>query len=185
MSVSFLSMIVFVLVFAGVILIHELGHFLVARLFKIEVEEFGFGLPPRALTLYRQKGYLLLKSGKRIEIPAEIGLPLPWSSLIGQVIPLTVQQVNGQWILRTLDITSLLQQASAPAAHPLKKKQIVVNEHGQALTAKASPQAVIIGKQAGEIDLNEEITEVHPGTEFTLNWLPLGGFVRPKGENDP
>jgi regulator of sigma E protease len=23
------------------------------------------------------------------------------------------------------------------------------------------------------------------GTRFTLNWLPLGGFVRPKGENDP
>jgi regulator of sigma E protease len=23
------------------------------------------------------------------------------------------------------------------------------------------------------------------GTEYTLNWLPLGGFVRPKGENDP
>jgi regulator of sigma E protease len=23
------------------------------------------------------------------------------------------------------------------------------------------------------------------GTDFTLNWLPLGGFVRPKGENDP
>ena len=22
-------------------------------------------------------------------------------------------------------------------------------------------------------------------TDFTLNWLPLGGFVRPKGENDP
>ncbi len=23
------------------------------------------------------------------------------------------------------------------------------------------------------------------GTKFTLNWLPFGGFVRPKGENDP
>ena len=23
------------------------------------------------------------------------------------------------------------------------------------------------------------------GTKFTLNWIPLGGFVRPKGENDP
>ncbi len=23
------------------------------------------------------------------------------------------------------------------------------------------------------------------GTEFTLNWIPLGGFVRPRGENDP
>jgi regulator of sigma E protease len=23
------------------------------------------------------------------------------------------------------------------------------------------------------------------GTRFTLNWIPLGGFVRPRGENDP
>ena len=23
------------------------------------------------------------------------------------------------------------------------------------------------------------------GTVFSLNWIPLGGFVRPKGENDP
>jgi regulator of sigma E protease len=23
------------------------------------------------------------------------------------------------------------------------------------------------------------------GTDFSLNWIPLGGFVRPKGENDP
>ena len=29
------------------------------------------------------------------------------------------------------------------------------------------------------------IAEAHPGTQFTLNWLPIGGFVRPKGENDP
>ncbi len=33
--------------------------------------------------------------------------------------------------------------------------------------------------------LNEVIAEMHPGTRFTFNWLPLGGFVRPKGENDP
>lgn len=30
------------------VLIHELGHFLVAKYFGIKVEEFGFGLPPRA-----------------------------------------------------------------------------------------------------------------------------------------
>ena len=60
------------------ILIHEFGHFLAARFFGIEVEEFGIGLPPKMLTLFRWKE-----------------------------------------------------------------------------------------------------------TQFTLNWLPLGGFVRPKGENDP
>ena len=35
------------------------------------------------------------------------------------------------------------------------------------------------------MQLYDVVTEVHPGTRFTLNWLPLGGFVRPKGENDP
>jgi len=78
MNISLLSGLVFVGVFAGVVLIHELGHFVAARLLKVDVEEFGIGLPPRALTLFRWKG-----------------------------------------------------------------------------------------------------------TAFTLNWLPLGGFVRPKGENDP
>lgn len=72
------QLLIFIAVFAGLVLIHEFGHFLAARLLKVEVEEFGVGLPPRALTLFRWKG-----------------------------------------------------------------------------------------------------------TDFTLNWLPLGGFVRPKGENDP
>lgn len=68
----------FVLALAILIITHELGHFLACRLLKVEVEEFGVGLPPRAMRLFR------------------------------------------------------------------------------------------LG-----------------GTEFTLNWLPFGGFVRPKGENDP
>jgi regulator of sigma E protease len=78
MNISILSAVIFVAVFAGVIITHEFGHFIVARLLKVEVEEFGIGFPPRIRTLFHWKG-----------------------------------------------------------------------------------------------------------TEFTLNWLPLGGFVRPKGENDP
>lgn len=31
------------------VLIHELGHFLVAKIFNIKVEEFGFGLPPKII----------------------------------------------------------------------------------------------------------------------------------------
>ena len=78
MNISILSGLIFVVVFAGVIITHEFGHFIVARLLKVEVEEFGIGFPPRITTLFHWKG-----------------------------------------------------------------------------------------------------------TAFTLNWLPLGGFVRPKGENDP
>src|SRR5512132_2220647 len=73
------NLIRFILIFAGMVIVHELGHFIAARLCNIEVEEFGIGLPtPGAITLFTWKG-----------------------------------------------------------------------------------------------------------TRFTLNWLPLGGFVRPKGENDP
>jgi regulator of sigma E protease len=47
-----MTLLIFVLVFGGIVFVHELGHFLAARLFKIEVEEFGFGLPPKVMTLF-------------------------------------------------------------------------------------------------------------------------------------
>ncbi len=77
-STAFLQLVTFFIGLSVLIILHELGHFLAARLFKVEVEEFGLGFPPRALRMFR--------SG---------------------------------------------------------------------------------------------------GTDFTLNWIPLGGFVRPKGENNP
>jgi len=41
----------FFIVLTPIVLVHELGHFWAARLSNIRVEEFGFGLPPRALKL--------------------------------------------------------------------------------------------------------------------------------------
>jgi len=42
-----MAILVFLLVLTVLVLVHELGHFFVAKKFKIKVEEFGFGLPPR------------------------------------------------------------------------------------------------------------------------------------------
>jgi regulator of sigma E protease len=42
-----LTVLAFLAVFGVLILVHELGHFLMARLFKVKVLEFGFGYPPR------------------------------------------------------------------------------------------------------------------------------------------
>ncbi|MEK7672939.1 MAG: RIP metalloprotease RseP [Patescibacteria group bacterium] len=42
-----ITAIVFILIFSFLILIHELGHFIMAKRAGIKVEEFGFGLPPR------------------------------------------------------------------------------------------------------------------------------------------
>lgn len=44
---------VFVVLLGPLMLLHELGHFLVARKVGIRVEEFGLGLPPRAVCLFK------------------------------------------------------------------------------------------------------------------------------------
>ncbi len=42
-----LSIIIFIVTLLFLVLIHELGHFLMAKKFNIKVEEFGFGIPPK------------------------------------------------------------------------------------------------------------------------------------------
>lgn len=42
-----MTILVFLLVLTILVLIHEAGHFFVAKFFKIKVEEFGVGFPPR------------------------------------------------------------------------------------------------------------------------------------------
>lgn len=46
----------FIVILTPIVLVHELGHFWAARLSNIRVEEFGLGLPPRALTLTERNG---------------------------------------------------------------------------------------------------------------------------------
>ncbi len=45
-----------ILLFIGLVLFHEWGHYLAARRNEIEVEEFGLGFPPRAKILGTRKG---------------------------------------------------------------------------------------------------------------------------------
>lgn len=47
------------ILFVGLVLIHELGHYLAARRNRVEVEEFGLGLPPRAWGKKLKNGVLL------------------------------------------------------------------------------------------------------------------------------
>lgn len=50
---TLLRILEFILSLGVLIFLHELGHFLVSKIFKIEVEEFGFGFPPRLVKLFR------------------------------------------------------------------------------------------------------------------------------------
>ena len=51
-----MSVIIFIIILSALIIVHELGHFLVAKKFGIRVDEFGLGFPPRAKKLFTWKG---------------------------------------------------------------------------------------------------------------------------------
>lgn len=192
MNETILTWVIFILAFGGMVLIHEFGHYIVARWSKIEVEEFGIGLPtPGALTLWSNRGYLLLRNGKRIEIPANFKVPFHWTELIGNQVKMTVEQDNDRLVLRAIELVRI-QDARPPVAAiaPSRLDHVYVDQNGKVVPSQpegsSTPARVIrAGSKTGGMELVEAVSEVHPGTRFTLNWLPLGGFVRPKGENDP
>lgn len=49
-----MNILLFFIVLLVVVLVHEAGHFFVAKFFKIRVDEFGFGFPPKAMTLFKK-----------------------------------------------------------------------------------------------------------------------------------
>jgi regulator of sigma E protease len=54
-----LAVLLFIVVLGGIVLVHELGHFISARRLDVRVLEFGIGFPPRARVL-RSKGETLV-----------------------------------------------------------------------------------------------------------------------------
>ncbi len=50
---NFTNLLLFILFFGAMLFLHELGHYLVAKIFKIKVEEFGFGFPPKLVKLFK------------------------------------------------------------------------------------------------------------------------------------
>ncbi len=51
-----MAVLLFLLILIVLVIVHELGHFVVAKLFGVKVEEFGVGYPPRAFTFGRWNG---------------------------------------------------------------------------------------------------------------------------------
>jgi len=144
-----------VVMLGPILLIHELAHFIFAKLAGVRVEEFGFGFPPRLLGLWRGKGYLKIGS-MHVEIPRAFKLPsnLEEDTWVDGV---TRRRDDGTHVLEHL-------AALDPDAESL------------------SPQRERVDDQ---VHIRGVVTELEPGTLYSLNLLPMGAFVRMTGEEDP
>ncbi|MFH1111657.1 MAG: RIP metalloprotease RseP [Patescibacteria group bacterium] len=71
-----LTIIVFIAILAVLVLAHELGHFFTARKLGVNVEEFGFGFPPRVLSVKKNNttySLNLLPLGGFVKLKGENG----------------------------------------------------------------------------------------------------------------
>jgi regulator of sigma E protease len=63
-----MTLIIFFIVLSVLVLIHELGHFLAARIFGVKAYEFGFGFPPRLLGYVKDRGrWKRVKNGDKTD----------------------------------------------------------------------------------------------------------------------
>lgn len=89
-----LGILTFIVVLALLILVHELGHFTMAKLFGVRVQEFGLGFPPRIKTWRRGNtlyslnalplgGFvkMLGENGDEVE-PDSFGAQAPWKRFV-------------------------------------------------------------------------------------------------------
>ncbi len=107
------TIVLFIVVLGGIVLFHEFGHFVTARLARVRVLEFGVGFPPRAK---------VLGTGR------------------------TDPRDTAWW--------------------EEERRRMLLQAQGDA-DAIAAIEAI----------------EPPKGTEYTLNWLPIGGFVKLEGED--
>lgn len=50
------TVLIFLAVLSVLVLVHEAGHYIVARMFGVKAEEFGYGFPPRAIGFVKVNG---------------------------------------------------------------------------------------------------------------------------------
>lgn len=82
-----LTILLFIVILSLLVWVHEMGHFLIARLYGVKAEEFGFGFPPRIGGVYydEQLGrYRFLLGGRAVETKNTV-FSLNWLPLGGFV----------------------------------------------------------------------------------------------------
>jgi len=90
-----MTLIIFLAVLAILILTHEFGHFIFAKLSGVKVEEFGLGFPPRILGFQSLRGKIFKEIEKEKSVGVEINtLKVGEETLIKEKITEEIQEVG-------------------------------------------------------------------------------------------
>ncbi len=165
-NTGFLSVapwIAFAIILSVLVFVHELGHFVVAKWAGITVEEFAIGFPPRAVKVWQGEGHIKLDGvtyilGRKLSVP--YGLRTG-----DKVYAETGTDAKGRAIVTRLEVVEPQGQAQPEQPNlqksPTNSTVSIAERPTQTIEAMVKP------------------------TEYSINWIPLGGYVRMVGEEDP
>lgn len=147
-----ITVIIFIVLLSVLVFAHELGHFLTARFFGVKAEEFGFGFPPRFFGAQRLKQETPFVTAEADKVEVEINRTQ---------VEINRTQTEGSPTILTEKITKT--RTIVELIKPLLRWRFIWG--------------------GGEIDEEADKAQgVRGGTIYSINWLPLGGFVKIKGE---
>jgi len=198
---GFVTLIIFIIALGGMIFLHELGHFIAARWAKVDVEEFGFGLPSYKLaTLFTWQGtaftihalplggFVRLKGENDPNVPGGFGIANPWKRLVvlfaGPVMNLLTAIVVFSFLISSegvpvpgsIKIDSISQSSPAQEAG-IQTGDIILAINGQSVTEIDAAIAAIKENLDKPVDLLID----RNGGQITLTATPLSSRTRSEG----
>ena len=148
------------------VVIHEFGHYATARAMGVKVLEFGVGFPPRAFGFYTGNTPVLIDGATRF-----VGLsgPSELPRLIGEKVKVSsTEDDQGNLVARIIEL-SKKPAKEEPAADPEEER----------------PGEEDLLKHEGKIRSVGNGSFILADMLYSVNWAPIGGFVRLAGEANP
>lgn len=112
-----MTLLLFILIMAILVIVHEFGHFIVARKNGVKVEEFGIGFPPRLFSFKRPEttyslnliplgGFVRIKgeTGDHKNDPDSYANKKPWQKALILVAGVAMNFLTG-WLLLSLAVS--------------------------------------------------------------------------------
>ncbi len=172
---------------AVLIVIHELGHFVAARMLKVEVDEFGIGFPPRMITLFRAwgtqfsinwiplGGFVRIKGESDPSVEGGMAAASPWARLtillagpmanitVGVALAIFFIYTLGEPVLERVQIQGVSPDSPAALAGLLAGDEIQ-NINGQEIKTVEQLQEIIYANLGKSVEVaylrGEQVTVV-------------------------
>lgn len=163
-----IAIIRFIILLSVLIFVHEAGHFLMAKLAGVKVEEFGFGIPPRVFgkkikgTVYSLN---LLPIGGFVRLKGEMGESLGFGGADSFAVQSKLKRVGivaagavGNFILAWLVFSFLLNYGMAVPADKVLVREVA--EDSPARAAMINPGDFILSIAGEPTETSEELLQL-------------------------